>query len=179
MEKVNKAGAVFDLAKLEWMNGIYIREIDENRLVEFLTPFLNEAGIDIADKIKLLKIVQAIRPRINTASDVADAVKIFTSDELHIVQPDALEILKQETAKQVLETFLLKLEKMPVRDSIGFKDLMKEIQKETGLKGPFLWKPVRVAITGTESGPELPVVVDIFGKEKVKSFVKQAIENYI
>ena len=91
----------------------------------------------------------------------------------------ALEILKQETAKQVLETFLLKLEKMPVRDSIGFKDLMKEIQKETGLKGPFLWKPVRVAITGTESGPELPVVVDIFGKEKVISFVKQAIENYI
>ena len=61
----------------------------------------------------------------------------------------------------------------------SFKAVMKEVQRDTGVKGPALWKPVRVALTGMVSGPELPVVIEIFGKEKVANFVQQVIKNYL
>jgi nondiscriminating glutamyl-tRNA synthetase len=52
---------------------------------------------------------------------------------------------------------------------------VKEVQKETGVKGAELWKPIRIALTGETSGPELPNVIDIFGKEKVLNFIRQTL----
>ncbi|MCB0282101.1 MAG: glutamate--tRNA ligase [Calditrichaeota bacterium] len=179
LENVNKSGAVFDTSKLEWMNGTYIRNMDPDKLLNFLTPYLEKEGIDITDKEMCQKIAMAIRPRINTGNDVAAAVKIFISEELEIAEQEALEILKEESAKVVLETFLDKISTIGTLDQSVFKEIMKEIQKEKNIKGPFLWKPVRVAITATESGPDLPIVIDIFGKDKVSSFIKQALNKYI
>ena len=92
---------------------------------------------------------------------------------------EALEILNEDNAKTVLETLSEKVHKLDKLDSQAFQPLMKEIQKEKGIKGPFLWKPVRVAITGTVSGPDLPLVIDVFGKEKVLDFLKQALNKYV
>ncbi|KAA3615731.1 MAG: glutamate--tRNA ligase [Calditrichaeota bacterium] len=179
LEHVNKAGAVFDITKLEWMNGYYIRELDESKLVGFLAPFLKEAGVDTSDQIKLLKICQAVQKRIDKATDVKTAAKIFINDTLEIEEQEALEILKEETAKTVLSTFQEKVNGLDSLNSESFKPIMKEIQKEQGIKGPLLWKPVRVALTGVISGPDLPFVIDVFGKEKVISFVNQAISKYV
>jgi len=51
----------------------------------------------------------------------------------------------------------------------------KSIQKKTGVKGKFLWMPVRIALTGRMHGPELPRVVEILGKEKCESFIKETL----
>jgi nondiscriminating glutamyl-tRNA synthetase len=179
LERVNKAGAVFDISKLEWMNGNYIRTLDDGQLVEFLQPFLEDAGIDTSDKQKTAKICLAVQKRIEKATDVKTAAKIFINDVLEIDEKEALDILNEETARAVLETFLEKVNALDHLDSDAFKPVMKEIQKEKGIKGPFLWKPVRVALTGAESGPDLPLVIDVFGKEKVCSFVQQALEKYV
>lgn len=179
LEQVNKSGAVFDISKLEWMNGTYIRSMEPDSLLLFLKPFLEKAGINTNDTDTCQKIMMAIRPRINTGNDVANAVRIFISEELEITEQEALDILKADSAKVVLESFLEKIENIPTLDQLVFKEIMKEIQKEKGIKGPFLWKPVRVAITATESGPDLPIVIDIFGKEKVSSFINQALKKYI
>jgi len=179
LERVNKAGAIFDISKLEWVNGNYIRNLDENQLVEFLSPFLKEAGVDISDEAKTVKICLAVQKRIDKATDVKTAAKIFINDTLEIDEPEALEILKEDTAKTVLEAFLEKVSNMDKLDSENFGPVMKEIQKEKGIKGPLLWKPVRVALTGVISGPDLPFVIDVFGKEKVSSFITQALEKFV
>ena len=58
------------------------------------------------------------------------------------------------------------------------REKLKEIQKEKEIKGPLLWKPVRVALTGVVSGPDLPLVIDVYGKEKVLSTLNHVITNY-
>ena len=54
---------------------------------------------------------------------------------------------------------------------------MKAVQKETSIKGKELWMPLRIALTGLEHGPELPVVIEILGLEKSRRFVERAL-NY-
>ncbi len=167
LDKVNKAGAIFDVTKLNWMNGQYIRSISEEKSVEYFTPYLKEAGVDVSDAAKTSKIIQALKKRVEKADEVAEIVEIFTKNSFEIKDEQALEILSPDTAKQVLLSLFDKVSKMDTLNSDLFPLVMKEIQNETAIKGPLLWKPVRVALTGEVSGPDLPLVIDVFGKDKV------------
>ena len=53
---------------------------------------------------------------------------------------------------------------------------MANVQRETGLKGKEIWMPVRSALTGLTEGPELPLVIQIFGKDKILKLLEQAIK---
>jgi len=178
LERVSKAGAVFDINKLDWMNGHYLRELPRERQLELLQPVLQKSGIDTSDTAKTEKIVEAVVPRINKISDAPFVAAIFASNELVVQENDALEILKQESTRTVLSEFISRAGQLSGLTPDSFKDVMKSIQKEKGIKGPQLWKPVRVALTGSLSGPELPLVIDIFGKDKAISFARQALEKY-
>lgn len=179
LERVNKAGAVFDLAKLNWMNGHYLRQLSEDEAVAFLTPFLQKAGADVSDAEKTRKIIRAVYQKINRGDEVYAAAAIFYHDTLEIREPEALEHLKTPAAKTVLEAFLKKAQALDRLDMDTFRQAMKEVQQETGVKGQELWKPLRVALTGMISGPELPAVIEVFGKEKALSFIRQALDKYV
>ncbi len=176
LDRVNKAGAVFDLQKLNWMNGQYIRELPGEQRIEFLLPFLEAAGFDVSDSEKAGKIINATYQRIEKGSDIVDQAGIFFQDKLEINEPEAVDVLKKESAGPVLKTFLSKLETVENIDLIIFQRLMKEVQQETGIKKQDLWMPVRVALTGVTHGPDLPLVIEILGKEKIEKFVRQALE---
>jgi len=177
LEHVNKSGAVFDVAKLDWINGHYLREMESEARLTFLKPFMREASLDVSDPQRTSKMVEAIYPRISNAGDIPAAAAIFVQDVLEINDADALDILRPESARVVLRAFYQKVEKLDFFDSSLFKSVMKEIQKEEGIKGPNLWRPVRIALTGVVSGPDLPLVIDVFGKKKVLDFLRQALEK--
>ncbi len=178
LERVNKAGAVFDIQKLNWMNGVYIRKLPEDRLIEFLTPFLEKAGYDVSDRERTRKIILAVYKGIEKGEDIARAASIFYHDRLTIEEPEAIEFLKKDTSRTVLEQFSRKLDSVDKLDMDTFKQIMKEIQKETGIKKQELWMPVRIAITGVTHGPELPLVIEILGLEKVRQFVRQVLQEF-
>ncbi len=178
LERVNKAGAVFDIQKLNWMNGVYIRKLPEDRLIEFLTPFLEKAGYDVSDRERTRKIILAVYKGIEKGEDIAHAASIFYHDRLTIEEPEAIEFLKKDTSRTVLEQFSRKLDSVDKLDMDTFKQIMKEIQKETGIKKQELWMPVRIAITGVTHGPELPLVIEILGLEKVRQFVRQVLQEF-
>ena len=177
LERVNKAGAVFDIQKLNWMNGVYIRKLPEDRLVAFLTPFLERGGYDVSDEERTRKIILAVYKSIDKGEDIIEAARIFFHDTVEILEPAAREFLQKETSHTVLKAFYKKLNQQNKLDVDTFKQLMKEIQSETGIKKQDLWMPVRIALTGVTHGPELPFVIEIFGLEKVKSFVRQVLET--
>lgn len=177
LEKVNKSGAVFDVQKLNWMNGYYIRELPEKERVRFLTPFLEKAGYDISDPQRTGKIISAVYQRINRGDEIAKQAAIFFKNAIEIKEQEAKEVLQKPTSKTVLKTFLNKIKSLPEVTVDNFKRIMKEVQTETGIKKKDLWMPIRVALTGLTHGPDLPVVIEIFGKQKIQSFVQQVLEK--
>ena len=84
-----------------------------------------------------------------------------------------IEILKAETSKRVFNELINKINSVENLSAENYKEAIAEVQKETGIKGKLLFKPVRIALTGSENGPELPMIVEILGKEKVIKFLKQ------
>ncbi|RQW02923.1 MAG: glutamate--tRNA ligase, partial [Calditrichaeota bacterium] len=177
LERVHKSGAVFDLPKLNWMNRLYIRQLSPARRNSYIGSFLDKAGFDTSDPIKNQKVVEAIYQRISNGTDVKQEASIFYLDKLEIREPEAREILKKSSARRVLETFLSKTDEVDDLNINTFQNVMKEIQAETGIRKQELWMPVRVALTGVTHGPDLPLVIDILDRNKIRSFINQALTS--
>jgi glutamyl-tRNA synthetase len=178
LERVSKSGAVFDIEKLNWMNGHYIRELPENERIEFITSLFKRAGFDVSDKEKTSKIISGIYKKINNKEDLIRETQIFYQDEVDIVEKEALDFLKKDTSKKVLEIFLENLNLIDKLDMESFKNIMKNVQDKSGITKQELWMPIRIALTGITHGPDLPLVIEIFGKAKAQDFVNQVLNKY-
>ena len=180
-DRVNKTGAVFDKRKLDWVNGHYVRDLSVEELAEKIKPYLIKADlIDESypeDKLNLLAATW--QSAIDKFSDAPELAKnYFIKDEDMIWDEEAVEAIKTEDAKKLIDSFLNHLEEVDEIDSEFASTIMKKSQKETGIKGKNLWFPVRAAVTGSVHGPELSNAFVIMGKEKIKERLNYVKENY-
>ena len=174
LERVNKAGAVFDVHKLEWMNGHYIRSIAENEYLRIGEEWLKKLNLDTGDTQKNRLILQAVRPALNKFADLPQKTTVFFKDALEYDE-QAKEWLAKPESKEILKIMIEELAQTDELTVESFKTLMKTVQKRSGQKGKDLWMPVRAAITGETHGPDLGIVLTVIGKRKVEQFLKQAL----
>ncbi len=171
--RVQKAGAIFNLEKLDWYSGHYLREKSPQELVKLIMPRLQvrwfeETPYADGKDPYFLKVVEMIQTRMKTLQDAPDMLKPFLVDEVAF----DLELLLHEKMKVDKKTARLALEKLlEVLPDIEFteeklKDALIPIIKDMGLKnGQVLW-PMRVALTGAEYSPGAFEVATILGKER-------------
>lgn len=175
LEKVQSSGAVFNIEKLNWMNNHYIKNYEINELRILSLPYFQNTGIDISDTEKLNKILLAIRVYLNKLDEIPEHTKIFSQLEVELENENLKEFITTESSRKVFDVLKKKIESLNDLNSENYKNAISEVQKETGIKGKLLYKPVRIALTGSENGPELPVIVEVLGKEKVLKFLKRWI----
>jgi glutamyl-tRNA synthetase len=170
IERVNSAGAVFNIDKLNWMNGEYIKNYDLDKLAELIITYLNSRGIDTSDIAKTKRVVFAVRNYLNKLDDAAEQAKVYYS-EVSLTN-EQKQITSSETSRQVFSVLAAKVETLTEITIDNFKPVLNEIQKETGLKGKNLFQPVRLALTGEEHGPELGLIAYVLGKTHVLKRLK-------
>jgi glutamyl-tRNA synthetase len=176
LDRVNKSGAVFNIDKLKWMNATYIRKLPEERYLAIALETMKHNSIDSGNNVTNEQIALAVRNSLETFNDIIDRSELFLSDGPIQYSESALEWIKLDTSKKVFTTMISEMETIPEITLESFKTVMGHIQQETGLKGKEIWMPVRSALTGLTEGPELPQVIQIFGKEKIHKLIEQAIE---
>ena len=171
LDHVIKSSAVFDQEKLNWLNRHYLKQLPLAKVAELSVPFLADAGLLTAPVTAavmewLILVVDAVVNKIDYLSQLPDAVRLVfeydarkASELLGLAGPDdgagASQVLKR-AASRIFEERKLTYPR--------FREILKEVQKETGKKGKDLFHPVRVALTGADSGPELEKLVPIFEK---------------
>ncbi|MBE2256621.1 MAG: glutamate--tRNA ligase [Ignavibacteria bacterium] len=166
IDRVQSSGAVFNLDKLNWMNNEYIKNYNLDELLNLSLPYFNNTGLDLNDKVKLKLILSAIRVYLDRLDQIPEKVKIFTKEKIEI--PDEFkDLIYNESSKKVFEVLRNKIQSSEKINAEEFKNMLNESGKETGVKGKNLFKPVRIALTGEEHGPEMPVIAEIYGKEKL------------
>jgi nondiscriminating glutamyl-tRNA synthetase len=175
IEKVQSSGAVFNIDKLNWMNNAYIKDYDLDKLTELALPYFENTGIDTADIPKTKKILSAIRVYLNKLDEIPDQLKIFTQKEVQLESENLKELLQADTSKTVFNALVKKFSGLDSLDPVTYKSVLSDVQNETGVKGKLLFKPLRIALTGSENGPELPLIAEIFGKDKVISLLNKWI----
>ncbi len=179
LDRVSKNPAIFDIDKLNWMNGQYIKDSPVRRITELAVPHLENKGYLNSASFKDLdwldSVVKSVQDELSYVGEIADKVDIYFNDNISINEPEAKEVMGMEHVPELLKVLRDKVLSMPEIDEDSARNLLKEIQKETGIKGKNLFMPVRVALTGQTHGPELFEVINILGKDRIAKRLKQII----
>ena len=178
ISRVSKSPAVFNIEKMRWMNGQHIRGIDDKR---YLTLAMEEFKLhypNVEDK-KAEKILLEIRKYLETLKDIEEKSKIFLNENLEIDLGDSeiSELFSNPTSLFGLEKFLEELRMVNTIEQEMVKPIFKKLSKEYGVKGPYLYKPLRLALTGMVEGPGLYGVLEILGFEKSCSRIASLIDR--
>ena len=169
--RVNTVGPVFDLDKLGWLNGHYLRELGAEDLLAQLEPFLRAAGLysGTPDQRALLSgAVPLVQTRMAVLSEVVDLLRfLFVPDEEFAVDPAAAE--KSLTgAAPVLTACADALEPLGEWSTASVQQAMDAALIDgLGLKRGKAYAPVRAAVCGSTIAPPLPESMALLGQDRV------------
>ncbi|HEV2495672.1 MAG TPA: glutamate--tRNA ligase [Terriglobia bacterium] len=170
LDRINKSPAIFDPQKLNWLNRQYglervedLGKVIAGRLVS--EGLLREDEVGPADSIMHLVIDVAATARWDHPEEFAHFVTIvFDYDAARAVSgEETRHVVEDAGSREVLQAFIPKV--LALAEPLTyekFREIAKSVQKETGKKGKDLFHPIRVALTGAVSGPELEKLIPIF-----------------
>lgn len=169
LDHITKSPAVFDNDKLNWLNRHYMKQCAPRRLAELALPYLQAAGLvgalpgsDIFAWVE--RVLDAVMKNVSLLSELPSATNIiFEFDpQQAVATPEFQELLASPAAVEVLKAFIPKVLAEGTLTYQRFREITKAVQKETGKKGKDLFHPVRMAVTGAGSGPELEKLIPIY-----------------
>jgi glutamyl-tRNA synthetase len=173
LDAVNKAAATFDPQKMLWLNEQYLKNTDEERLVDALQPYLD---FEPATSPPLASVINALRGRVKTLVEMADAARVFYQDPEHI-DPQAAEKHLGQTALPVLKTAR---EMFAVEQDWSvehLKQVIKELAQDMGLKMGQVGMPLRVALTGNTDSPDIGLTLYLMGRDAVLRRLDKAMKS--
>lgn len=184
LDRVAKNPAVFDMDKLNWLNGYYIKESPVEKITDLAIPYLqkdNLIGEEVSDEEYrwLLQVVGAIKHKVVSISEIPAYVRVFFPFEVKVEDEEAKAILAGEQVPKVAQALLSKLEQSEELSPVNVKKMLKEITKELKLGGKLVYMPLRIALTGEMHGPELHDLIAYIGLEEVRNRLAQTLPETI
>ncbi len=176
--RISKSPAIFDIEKLKWMNGMYLRNMDIETFHEYALPYYQKA---ITSKVDLMELSKVLQPRVVMLEDIYEAVDFI--DQAH---PFNIELYTSKKMKTNPENSLeaLKWVRTALAETNHYNDdevlmnLFVQLAQEHEVKnGRIMW-PVRVALTYKSFTPGGAVeIAHILGKEETLKRIDQAIQE--
>ncbi|NLL72512.1 MAG: glutamate--tRNA ligase [Clostridiales bacterium] len=174
---INKSPAVFDIIKLRWMNGEYIKMMEEDRFYEMALPYIKEV---IHKEMDYKRIASLIKTRIETLCDIKDIIDFFEELPDYDIQMFTHKKMKtnKENSLEVLTELLPRFEALEDYSEGNIETTIKSYIEEKGIKnGQGLW-PVRTAVSGKQSTPGGAYeIMNILGKEESLNRIRIAIDK--
>ena len=174
---MSKSPAVFDIQKLRWMNGEYMKAMDDDKFYEMALPYLKQV---ITKDLDLRKIAGMVKTRIEVLPDIADLIDFFEAVPEYDIAMYTHKKMKTnpEISLEVLEKILPVLEGTEDYSNDAMYKLLCGFAKENGYKnGQILW-PIRTALSGKQMTPAgATEILEILGKEESIRRIKAAIEK--
>lgn len=175
LKRVQKAGAVFNQGKLDWLNAQYIKKISIKEVKEIMEDFIPLEWLK--NEILLLKAFNLEKERINKLSDFRELAGFFF--ELSDYKPELLKWKEMEKEKVVsnLKILVDEIEKMNEKDfALGkIENKIMPLTEALG-KGELLW-PLRAALSGKDASPSPFEIMDALGKDETLKRLKIAIKK--
>lgn len=172
LNRVNKAGAIFDLTKLDWMNGHYLRNLPLQTIADRAKEYFE--GITLCSEEQYLAIIAAARERCTLLPELADYARMFLCPKTP--EPDELVLLQDAASQKVLSWFITHLPQIDVQDADAINAITKAGIAELGIKGKAFYTPLRLALIGQSHGPDLPGTFAILGADEALNRLQERME---
>jgi glutamyl-tRNA synthetase len=178
LEHVQKSAAVFNPDKLLWLNAHYIKNGEPRRIAALLAPFvgqleLGEAYGQCSEGWKE-RLIVAVRERARTLVELADWALPYVADRTTMDEAAAKKFLTASIAP-VLEKLADRLEALATFEKPELESCFKQLIADEGMKMGQLAQPVRVALTGRTASPGIYEVMDLLGRERTSTRLRQGI----
>lgn len=175
-KRISKSPAVFDYTKLKWMNGEYMKAMDDDKFYEMAEPYLKKS---LSREMDLKKIASMVKTRIEVFPDICELVDFL--EELPTYDTAMYEHKKMKTTKdsslKVLQELLPKLEAQDDYSNDALYQLLLAYVEEKGCKNGYVMWPVRTAVSGKQMTPAgATEIMELLGKEESLIRIKKGIE---
>jgi glutamyl-tRNA synthetase len=164
LERVGASPAVFDFQKLEWLNGVYLRELPPDEYADQLVGYLREQGYDW-DEDLVRRAAPLVQEKIATLGEFSEFAGFLFRD----VQPDAtlLDGPVLEEAEQVLAA-------LEPFTTAAIEESLRGLAERLELKPREAFQPIRVAVTGSRISPGLFESIELLGRERTLDRIRRA-----
>ena len=173
---MSKSPAVFDINKLKWMNGEYLKAMDFDKFYERSEPYIKKV---ITKDYDLKKIASLIKSRIEILPDIKDQIDFFEAVPEYDTAMYCHKKMKtnEETSLEVLKEILPRLEAWDDYSNDALFGLLKGFAEEKGYKNGYVMWPVRTAVSGKQNTPGgATEIMEVLGKAESVERIKNAIE---
>ena len=171
LERIGKTAAIFDKAKLEWMNGVYLRKLSPQEFAELAASFLDR---DLPPSVRrpldegyIRQVMPLIQERAKTLAQIPQLADFFFLDELEydtkLFPSDGMDV---GSAVQAIQVSRQKLEALEAWEKSSLEALLRPLAKELDLSAGKLFGLLRIAITGRTATPPLFQTMAVLGKER-------------
>ena len=169
LSRVLKSAAIFDQAKLDWMNRNYINKTDSNALVEAAHVFFVEAGLlpaqmDPEMRAWLAQVIDLVKTHVDHLDQLPRESSIVFAFETAPPEIDdgAHEALGTPEGKAVAQEFMRLVDEKENLTVESYRDIVGQVKTNTRQKGRNLFHPIRAALTGHGSGPEMEKLIPLY-----------------
>jgi glutamyl-tRNA synthetase len=172
LEHVNRAPAQYNLDKLMWLNGEYMKEADDARLASLAAPRIEAQGGKPASGPPLPKVVALLKDRSRTLNELADAALLFYREP-----PRDAALLAEHLNPTTRPAVLAFRERAAgvAWERSAINGVIKQIVGELKLKMPQVAVPLRVAVTGQTQTPSIDAVLELIGREATLARIDEAL----
>ncbi|OFV84587.1 MAG: hypothetical protein A2W26_10635 [Acidobacteria bacterium RBG_16_64_8] len=184
IEDLGKASPVFDMDKLTWMNGVYMRtllERDPGRVVEVCLPALREAGLlegtpTEAQRASIRRVIDVLGERLKVGRDIVVNGDFFFKESVEYEPEAARRYLSELGIAEVLSALRERVAGAGALDPAGAEALVRTLAEERGMEAREIVHPVRVALTGKTAGPGLFELMALLGRDQVTRRLAAAVD---
>ena len=175
--RISKSPAVFDMVKLRWMNGEYMKKMDDDKFYELALPYLKEV---ITRDLDFHKIAAMVKTRIEVFPDIKDQVDFFEKVPEYETSMYVHKKMKtnEETSLQVLREVQPLLEAQEDFSNDALFEMLSAYAKEHGYKVGYVMWPIRTALSGKQMTPAgATEILEVLGKEESLVRIQAAIDK--
>ena len=162
--EIQKAGAIFDITKLDYLNTQHLANLNLNQLIKFLTPFLEELNIDLESHAKKEFLIMSMRSSASTLKAIAQNLECYFKDINEYDQKAINKFLGGSS--KILSDLKTRLSKVDDWNETTIDKILQDYREEEGLKVPMVNQPLRIAMTGSTNSPSLGLTLSLFHKDE-------------
>jgi glutamyl-tRNA synthetase len=174
LEKVHVTAAMFDLKKLQWMNGEYVKRLPREVFEAELRKRVEAAGLTIPEGFNMPALIDQMQVRTKFLSDMPANIVYFFTDDYPYDEKSVEKRLKKDGVKETLLDLVERFSAVGEWTAAALEAVVKGLSQGNGM-GPWV-HPIRVAVSGRMDGPGLFEMLEILGREKSLARLKKTAE---
>jgi glutamyl-tRNA synthetase len=171
LDRVSANPAIFDVEKLDWMNGVYIREMTPEAFADVMTPWLVDAGLLTVETARserrhLTMLAPLVAERVKRLDEIAPMVAFLFVDAVKIDPTVGVKVLGAGDARRAIEAAVEALAALPDFTAAEIEAALRTLPEKLGMKPKQVFQAVRVAVTGSSVSLPLFESLELLGRDR-------------